>query len=493
MDFPLPPASLSNIQQLYNDLQTQGGPKTATLSQGQLLQGLVSAKSENNTYLITLGGKQIQAQSDLPLQVGQKLDLQVAKLTPQVELQIVSNPTTRQISGSIHLLSSQNTLLTNLTQLESQTNLTNISQQSRQTLESVAQTATTLSSITQPAKTEALTSLFQNILQSLRPDQPAVLPQSPALQNAVQNLLMPGTVASGAESSGKTPAAQLFQNFAAPATGTAGTNIPLTQLATQSTTTTPELTQLISSFPKASPQLLALANQIATFFSSQSTLAPTTELNTLLSTGLQQSSGVQEPSGQSLQQLVDRIGLDMEQLFAQGKREEAVQTLKFALLEVNQQLSTATKSGDQATQMLQTVELYQVLQVRLASEGIFFMPLPLPFLDQGYLLIDQAPEQNNQNQQEGEEATDYTLHLQLEGLGNLRIEIQHRSSSADIRFYGEDQQRISFMREHKEELAEWLTAVELGSAQFFTGAENPTRELLEKIIGDGSGMINTQA
>jgi len=212
-----------------------------------------------------------------------------------------------------------------------------------------------------------------------------------------------------------------------------------------------------------------------------------------MSTGLQQSSGVQEPSGQSLQQLVDRIGLDMEQLFAQGKREEAVQTLKFALLEVNQQLSTATKSGDQATQMLQTVELYQVLQVRLASEGNFFMPLPLPFLDQGYLLIDQAPEQNNQNQQEGEEATDYTLHLQLEGLGNLRIEIQHRSSSADIRFYGEDQQRISFMREHNEELAEWLTAVELGSAQFFTGAENPTRELLEKIIGDGSGMINTQA
>ncbi|PID72065.1 MAG: hypothetical protein CSB34_04330 [Desulfobulbus propionicus] len=484
MDFPLPPASFVNIQQHDNQLQTPGAQKHQPLAPGQVLLGVVRAKGENTTYQLDIGGKQVLAQSNLPLHVGQKLNLQITKLAPQIALQVISTPqTTRQLTGSIHLLSKQSSFLTNLTELASQANQANISQPSQQTLKTVAQQANTLFSLTGREKTEAVTNLFQHILQALQPGKPAVLPQSPALQTTLHNILG----RSNGQANAAPPAVRQILQTLSP-----GSIIPLTAPFSP-LSTSGDLAQLINSNTQAAPQVLTLAQQILRFFTAQTTVAPSSELHALISLGLQQSSDTREPTGQALHQLVDRLGLNMEQLLAQGKREEAVQTLKFALLELGQQLTGTTTSGEQANQMLQTVELYQMLQVKLASEAIFFMPLPLPFLDQGYLIIDQQPEQENQGQNEGETTTQYTLHLQLEGLGNLRIEIKQRETSADINFYGEDQQKMAFMREHKEELARWLTAIELSSAQFFTGAENPAQALLKNIANAPAGMINTQA
>jgi hypothetical protein len=42
----------------------------------------------------------------------------------------------------------------------------------------------------------------------------------------------------------------------------------------------------------------------------------------------------------------------------------------------------------QADQITRTIELYQLLQIRLASEALFFLPLPFSFLEQGFLLVD---------------------------------------------------------------------------------------------------------
>ena len=104
------------IQQLPA-YQTGGQPQQSPFTQGQFLQGLISAKAGNNQFTIDIGGQQIQAESSAPLQVGQKLDLQVAALAPRVELRILSNPVNRLIGTSIHLIGQQAPLLSELANL----------------------------------------------------------------------------------------------------------------------------------------------------------------------------------------------------------------------------------------------------------------------------------------------------------------------------------------------------------------------------------------
>lgn len=71
---------------------------------GQLLNALVIEVREASTYLLQLGSQQLLAKSDLPLQVGQSLQLQLRTVSPQIELQIASDPLQQLASRSLPLL-----------------------------------------------------------------------------------------------------------------------------------------------------------------------------------------------------------------------------------------------------------------------------------------------------------------------------------------------------------------------------------------------------
>jgi len=87
-------------------------------SQGQLLQGVVSAKVDAHQFTLEINGHKITAESSAQLQVGQKLDLHVASLTPRIELQVVSNnPINRWLGNSIPLLGQQSLLMPEVTVL----------------------------------------------------------------------------------------------------------------------------------------------------------------------------------------------------------------------------------------------------------------------------------------------------------------------------------------------------------------------------------------
>ncbi|WP_297952679.1 hypothetical protein, partial [uncultured Desulfobulbus sp.] len=106
------------IQQLPG-YQT-GGQQQAPFAQGQLLQGVISARSSTGQFTIDIGGRQLLAESATPLSVGARLDLQVTALVPRVELQIVHNPVHRMIGATIHLIGQQATTLPALTGLADQ-------------------------------------------------------------------------------------------------------------------------------------------------------------------------------------------------------------------------------------------------------------------------------------------------------------------------------------------------------------------------------------
>ncbi len=489
MDFPVIPASTLNIQQLYRQQDSRQGSKPLPFTQGQMLQGTITGKNDNNSYLLDIGGKQLQADSKALLQIGQKLDLHVTAVSPRVELQVVSDPLPRQIGATLHALDGQKTLLQNISQLSRDGNTTGLSQAAKQTLSFFSQSAVQLNPSAQQSSAPISNALLTTVIQSLQSN-PATTPQTTRHLEVLLQTILP---AFSQETTAANQTGQLLDRLSG------STSLALAVSGKEQGVPIALLEQTISSALQTPQQTLQLARQLVSLFSNSQSLLPTKELQTILSLALSLPSATQNttipPDGQQLQQLVERLGLNMEQLFAQNKGQEATQTLKFALLELGQQLTGSNiPSGEQTGQILQTLELYQMLQLRLASEFLFFLPLPLPFLDQGYLLVDKQPEQEDGKGNESQEnSLRYTLHLKLEGLGNLRIEMQQTQERLDLRFFAEDRDKMIFMHEHKEELAKWLTAVDLGSTQFFSGADDPAKTLLQKITTDSAGVINTKA
>ena len=477
---------LLRVQQLPG-YQT-GGQQQAPFAQGQLLQGVISGRSATGQFTVDIGGRQLLAESSTPLQVGQRLDLQVASLFPRVELQIVRNPVHQLIGSSIHLIGQQGTSLPELAGLADQALLlAQLSPAARETLQFYAAATTpatpsggeqaqlarqllgrTLDLLTQSAGSEARNTLPAEIGALLRE-----LAASPAL---------------GPEQAAR--AATLATLFADPAGQAVSGGTYL------SAGIDAALLPSLLAGPQQQPPSGLAASLLSLLRDQGQAGGPLTRLVALLAdlepaaaTGAERLAA----DGGQLQEVLDRLGMNMERLLAEGRPEEAVRTLKFALLELGQQLPAGDRGPLPTDQLVRTIELYQLLQIRLAGESLFFLPLPFSFLDQGYLLVD-SDQSRADAQKDGEPAAPrYELHLQLEGLGNLQISILQQQGQLSLRFLAEDAERARFLSDSRGELAERLTGASLASVQFLVGAREPVSALLERIVRGVTGMVDTRA
>jgi len=185
----------------------------------------------------------------------------------------------------------------------------------------------------------------------------------------------------------------------------------------------------------------------------------------------------------------------MERFLAQGKTQEAADTLKFALLELTNQ-KPAPSLQQAVDDVLSTIQFSQLVQMRLGAESIFFMPLPFPFLQSGFLLIDHKHKDDTENDQQKKRAqssTNVQLFLQLEGLGSLNITIHQEENNIALTFHTQDSSRAGFISEHKDELKNMLTTGTLYSAHFLVGAKEPVKILIEKMLHAPTGMVNINA
>ena len=105
---------------------------------------------------------------------------------------------------------------------------------------------------------------------------------------------------------------------------------------------------------------------------------------------LQQNGVEGKDGGVILKQLIDNLGLNLEQLLARGDKNSAVHTLKAALLEIAHSFSTASSIAETTNKILTTLELFQLTQLQVATDTQLIFPLPLPFIEQGYLIIEQG-------------------------------------------------------------------------------------------------------
>ena len=473
-------------------------------SQGQLLQGVIIAKADAHQFTLEINGQKITAESSAQLQVGQKLDLQVTSMTPQIELQIVSGtPVNRWLGNVLPLLSHQSLLMPEVTALAGDSHvmsqLSTTTQETLQfysgnmgrvgladTLQSSSTTVQLLDLITQTATIppgQKLEANYQQISELL-----LQLTRAPSIP--------PGTAAQAARF------AELFAQMAGQkgppvlSLSSAGLVSPIT-----AEEKTEALLTLLGRMAQNNPANTNTFSQLLPLVQENTALPSTHPIRQLLSFLLQSGSELHPPQYQrgtepQTEEYLNRLGIAMERLLAENKPEEAARTLKFALLELSQQAGSADKSTVAPDQLTKTLELYQLLQIRLASEALFFLPLPFSFLQQGYLLVD-SDRSGGESKTEGDlsSRTDQTieLHLQLEGLGNVQIDIRRQEDRVALKFLTENAEKAKFVAGFREELEQWITSTNLDSVQFLVGANEPVRTLLEIITRGGTGMIDTRA
>jgi len=219
-------------------------------------------------------------------------------------------------------------------------------------------------------------------------------------------------------------------------------------------------------------------------------LSPASEASIKDFYNLQQTSIENKDGGTQLKQLVDRLGLTLESVVAQGKNSAAGQTLKAALLEITAILREGGAIADTANRLLGTLELYQLAQLRLSTENLFIFPLPLPFLDNGYLLVEQ-----DKNSDKGLSETDtlrFSLHLTLEPFGDIEITFLQTKDGLYIRFACESADKKEFTNGFQDDLKEMISSTEVLGLSFTDTAGNPASDLIQQLVPDGKAILDTK-
>ena len=199
-----------------------------------------------------------------------------------------------------------------------------------------------------------------------------------------------------------------------------------------------------------------------------------------------------EQGGDFLQKIFNRLGINFENLLSRGRVNDSANTLKATILEILHQYQGAEKITEQAGKLLATIELYQFAQVQLNSQNILLFPLPLPFLEQGYLLIENYQENNQAADAPEDSELHYFVHLAMSELGNMKIEFFHNKDDLYLKFYTESRMIADFLAENSGMLHETLTTP-VSSVTFLDKVDSPASELVKKLLPQDKSLLNTTA
>ena len=188
--------------------------------------------------------------------------------------------------------------------------------------------------------------------------------------------------------------------------------------------------------------------------------------------------------------LFNRLGLNLENLLSRGQKEQASLTLKSALLEISHLFKSDSDISAQASKLLATLELYQLAQVQLNQEKLSILPLPLPFLEQGYLVFERNQEKQNNSDIENIDKR-FTLYLALAGLGNVTVEFYQNMENLYIRIKLETREKAEFAAQFSEQLKTALSISSPIVLTFSDSALDPAAELVRRLIPEGESILDT--
>ncbi|MDP3480077.1 MAG: hypothetical protein Q8R88_09910 [Desulfoprunum sp.] len=534
--------SLSVISRLVSTgTQTGAGPKSIAtgpdlpaFTQGQTLRAVVVAENAGNQFTLETGGSRFVVESRVPLSPGQSLNLQVLSTDPKIELQITEDRGSQFLSRSLASTGSNRDLASFFTLLQqiAPSQLPNLSGSSLQTLQQFAllqqENAPGLggSSAQQGTTGQTLSASDYG---------PKVLQQIFVQLGAqIENLFAQGKdqAVLASVKSAIQDVALLFQGKGQLSQAALS---QLDQLAPSSK----QLFEIISLFQQNNtagqgakdavfnqlfqhlqlqPNLLSAANSANTLNTLNSGLAELAFLlkgpesllqlfstNSLQSGLLTQSQaeailsaqggagGSENKGGELLQQLVNKLGLNMEGLLAAGNKEEAVKTVKFALIELVQNFAEQSKLLESGKHALNTLEFFQLTQLQAGRQNTLIVPLPLPFLEQGYLVVEDYKDQSGQDRQGREMPKNFSLFLKLSPLGNLKIDFLSSGDGVYIRFNSESKEVSDFLATFKDELDNAVSDTRVHGVSFTENGEDPLTAVLKRSRAGAESFINAKA
>lgn len=193
--------------------------------------------------------------------------------------------------------------------------------------------------------------------------------------------------------------------------------------------------------------------------------------------GLLQSD-LEDVDGRLLAGFSRRMGLSLEaELFQELPLEES---LKKALMETLGKLDESREDvGDHLRQMLHELEMFQMCRARMSQEGYYFIPLTLPGLEQAFVLADRKPQRETA---EGERPFSLNIFMKLNGLGSMKVDLLYEQGALWARFSCDSAEKMEFLESFEEELQQSLTSVQLREAVFTTGAEDPGKVLVQRMV-----------
>ncbi len=530
--------SISVINRLVSiGTQTGIGPKSGatvpdlhTFSQGQTLRAVVVAENAGNQFTLETGGSRFEVQSRVPLFPGQSLSLQVLSTDPKIELQITDRGN-QFLSRSLASTGNNQSLASFFTLFQqiNPAQLPNLSDPSLQALqqfallqqENVPGQEVSAAQKGMTSQTSSANDYGPKILQQIfaqlgtqianslaaGKDQAALVSVKSALQDIALLFQGKGQLSQAAVSGLEqlAPASrQLFEIFSS-----LQQNIHAGQGAKD--TVFNQLFQHI----QLQPNLLNTANSANTLnalnsglaelafllkgpesllqlFSShslQSGLLTKSQAEAMLST--QGGVGSSEnKGGELLLQLVNKLGLNLEGLLAAGNKEEAVKTVKFALMELVQNFVEQSKLAESGKHALNTLEFFQLAQLQAARQDTLVVPLPLPFLEQGYLVVEDYKDQSGQDRQGREMPKHFSLLLKLSPIGNLKIGFLSSGDGVYIRFNSESKEVSDFLATYKDELDHAITGTLVHGLSFTENGEDPLTAVLKKSRSDEESFIS---
>ena len=206
---------------------------------------------------------------------------------------------------------------------------------------------------------------------------------------------------------------------------------------------------------------------------------------------LQQMPLTGKEGGEALQQMIETLGLQMEAKLGKGLIDEGTSSLKSALLEVLHLFGKSEKTEEAGKTLLATIESFQLSQLRLDQDKTLIIPLPFPFLEQGYLLIDQKQEQETEDHKRKKQLH-FSLHLALSGLGNIQIEFVQTDEGLWMRFNCDSQEKADFVSQFSDDLKQQLADTPLQGLSFSGTANAPITDLVRRLVPAGKSFLDTK-
>ncbi len=194
-------------------------------------------------------------------------------------------------------------------------------------------------------------------------------------------------------------------------------------------------------------------------------------------------------TGKELQSLARHLGLTLEADLARGSSSVEPANLKSLLLSTDRSdTDNKPETAEQTKHLLQKLELFQLCNLRLARQGASLLPLPLPFLDNGYLVAQR----DAASDQEPQPAKKVSLYLSLQGMGDLRIDLLQENEGLFVRFTCDNGDKTSFLAEQEPELESMLTALPLCGATYGSDQGTLKTDLIRRILGDGDELLDAR-